>query len=114
FPSCSGVARSRPVSTTAPTSGPIAGGTSITITGTGFSTSPGATTVTFGANAGTAVSCSTTTSCAATSPAHAAATVDVRVTVASQTSATGAADQFTYPAPATTVSSTPPTSRPAG
>ncbi|MDP9320015.1 MAG: IPT/TIG domain-containing protein [Chloroflexota bacterium] len=78
-----------------PTSGSTAGGTLVTITGTGFSTTPGATTVAFGA-AATGVSCSTTTSCTATSPAHAAGTVDVRVTVGAQTSATSVADQFTY------------------
>jgi hypothetical protein len=95
------------VSSIAPTSGPAAGGTAVTITGTGFSTTSGATTVAFGATAATGVSCATTTSCAATSPAHAAGTVDVKVTVGAQTSATSAADQFTYtaaPTPCTAVS----------
>ena len=83
------------VSAISPTSGPTAGGTSVAITGTGFSTTPGATTVAFGPTAASGVSCATTTSCSATSPAG-SGTVDVRVTVGGQTSAPSAADQFTY------------------
>ncbi|HYK99546.1 MAG TPA: IPT/TIG domain-containing protein, partial [Candidatus Acidoferrales bacterium] len=83
------------VTAISPTSGPATGGTAVTITGTGFSTTAGATTVAFGPNAATGVSCATTTSCSATSPAG-TGTVDVRVTVGGQTSATSAADQFTY------------------
>jgi IPT/TIG domain len=97
------------VSSIAPTAGPLAGGTVVAITGTGFSTTPGATTVAFGASAATGVACATTTSCSATSPAHAAGTVDVRVTVGAQTSATSAADQFTYTAAAPTISASPST-----
>jgi hypothetical protein len=67
----------------------------VAITGTGFSTTPGATTVAFGPSAASGVSCATTTSCSATSPAG-SGTVDVRVTVGGQTSPPGAADQFTY------------------
>src|SRR5207237_5516897 len=43
-----------------PTSGPAAGGTVVTITGTGFDTS-GATSVRFGASAATAVGCASAT-----------------------------------------------------
>src|SRR5439155_1074397 len=78
-----------------PASGPAAGGTAVTITGSNFSTAAGATTVAFGAAAGTGVSCASTTSCTATSPVG-SGTVDVRATVGGQTSATSAADQFTY------------------
>ncbi|HET9733108.1 MAG TPA: PKD domain-containing protein [Acidimicrobiales bacterium] len=82
-----------------PTSGPAAGGTSVTITGTGFSTTAGATTIAFGAHAATGVTCNSTTSCTATSP-QGSGTVDVRVTVGGQTSAANPpGDQFTYQAP---------------
>jgi hypothetical protein len=83
------------VSAINPTSGPAAGGTVVTITGTGFSTTAGATTVRFGATSATGVSCASTTSCSATSPAGSGA-VDVTVTVSGLTSATSAADVFTY------------------
>src|SRR5439155_1634976 len=79
-----------------PTSGPTAGGTSIAITGTGFATAPGATTVAFGANAATGVPSASTFSGSATTQANVAGTVDVRVTVGGQTSATSAADKFTF------------------
>ena len=76
------VASAAPVPTVtsiSPTSGPLAGGTMVTITGTGFATT--GTTVSFGTAAGTAVSCSSTTSCTATSPTGSAGAVDVTVTV---------------------------------
>lgn len=98
------------VTSIAPTSGSSLGGDIVTITGTGFSTVAGATTVAFGANAAVNVTCATTTSCTATSPAGLGA-VDVRVTVNGQTSPASAADQFTYvPAQtnAVTVSSVSP------
>ena len=52
-----------------PTSGLAAGGTVVTITGIGFSVTPGATQVVFGGAGATAVSSNSTTSCSATSPA---------------------------------------------
>jgi VCBS repeat-containing protein len=76
-----------------PTSG--GSGTRVTIDGTGFSTSSGATTIDFGTTAATGVSCLSTTSCTAIAPAG-KGTVDVTVTVGGQTSPTGPADQFTY------------------
>ena len=82
----------------APNSGPTAGGTLITITGTGFGTVPGSTVVFFGANAGVNVTCAVTTSCTATSPAG-TGVVDVRVSVDGAQSAATAADLFTYIAP---------------
>ena len=51
-----------------PNSGPGAGGTSVTITGTNFT---GATAVTFGGTAATSVTVVSATSITATSPAHA-------------------------------------------
>ena len=83
------------VSGISPTSGPAGGGTTVTINGTGFATAAGATTVKFGANAGTGVSCASATNCTATSPAG-SGRVDVGVTVAGLASAPSAADQFTY------------------
>jgi IPT/TIG domain-containing protein len=83
------------VTSIAPTTGSSLGGDVVTITGTGFDTVAGATSVTFGPNAAVAVTCATTTSCTATSPAG-LGTVDVVVSVNGQTSPTSAADQFTY------------------
>ena len=78
-----------------PTSGPAAGGTSLTITGSGFVTTPGQTAIAFGAISATSISCSSTTQCSATSPSG-NGTVDVTVSTAGGTSATSSADQFTY------------------
>ena len=75
-----------------PTSGPAAGGTSVTITGTNFT---GATAVKFGATAATTFTVNSATSITATSPAG-SGTVDITVTTPGGTSATSAADQFTY------------------
>jgi len=107
FASCTPIGSVPTVAGVVPSSGPAGGGTVVAITGTGFATSSGATTVAFGANAATAVSCATTTSCNATSPAG-TGTVNVRVSVGGRTSTTSAADQFTYTAvaPCTTVSFT--------
>ncbi len=82
------------VTAVSPVAGPIAGNTSVTITGTGFVV--GSSTVAFGADAGTSVSCSSTTSCSATSPSGSAGTVDVTVTTPGGTSSTSSSDQFTY------------------
>ncbi len=84
----------------APTTGPAAGGTSVTITGTNFT---GATSVKFGATATTAFTISSATQITATTP--------------SGTSATNAVDKFTYtgpPPPAPTVSAVAPSNGPAG
>jgi hypothetical protein len=97
------------VSLVAPSSGPLAGGTSVTITGTAFT---GATAVNFGAAPASAFTVNGDTEIAATSPAGAFGPVDVTVTTVDGTSAIGPADTFTYiPPPA--VSSAVPTSGPA-
>jgi large repetitive protein len=96
------------VAAISPTSGPTAGGTSVTITGANLDNP---TAVKFGATAATVVSHSAT-QIVATSPAHAAATVDITVTTAGGTSATSAADKYTYAAPPT-VSGISPASGPA-
>jgi hypothetical protein len=76
-----------------PSSGPVTGGTSVTITGSKFT---GATAVKFGANNATAFTVDSDTQITAISPAGVAGVVDVTVTTASGTSAIGASDQFTY------------------
>ena len=77
-----------------PDTGPSTGGTAVTITGTALTSDS---TVMFGTNAGTDVSCSSSTSCTATSPAGTPlAAVDVTVTTPGGTSATSSADEFSY------------------
>ena len=96
------------VSSISPTAGPTTGGTSVVITGTGFT---GVTALKFGAANGVAVTVVNATRITATSPAG-TGTVDITVTTASGTSATSAADQFTYVG-APTVTSISPTTGPA-
>ncbi len=86
------------VTTIAPATGVQTGGTLITITGTGFSTTPGATSVMFGAATATNVVCVSTTQCQAMSPAG-SGTVSIRVLVNGQTSPDTAADDFMYTVP---------------
>ena len=81
-----------------PNSGSVAGGTTVTITGTGFA--PGATTVEFGTKEAGSVSCSSSTTCTAVSPAHkAASAVDVHVVVGGKHSPATPGDEFTYSRP---------------
>ena len=87
------------VSGLSPTSGPTAGGTTVTITGSRFT---GATAVNFGANSATGFSVDSDSQITATAPANAAGTVDVTVVTAGGTSLAGANDRYTYvaaPAP---------------
>src|SRR5262249_4871611 len=80
-----------------PNTGPMQGGTSVTITGTNFSD---VTAVRFGSNAAGSFIVNSTTQITATSPGG-IGTVDVTVTTPGGTSATSTADQFTnVPAPA--------------
>ena len=83
-----------------PANGPAAGGSSVTITGSGFI---GATAVAFGATDATTFTVDNDASITATAPGAAGSVVDVTVTNADGTSATGGADQYTYdPVPAIT------------
>jgi hypothetical protein len=92
----SGAPSSTPtVTAVMPTAGTVAGGTSVTITGTGFT---GATNVTFGTTAATSFTVFNDSSITATSPAGPAGTVDVTVTTTGGTSAMSTADQYTYTA----------------
>jgi serine/threonine-protein kinase len=78
-----------------PSSGPAAGGTTITVHGTGFSTSN--TSISVGGSSATNVSCSSSTTCTATTPSGTSGKmVDVTVTTSGGTSSTSGADQFTY------------------
>jgi hypothetical protein len=81
-----------------PNNGPDAGGTSVTITGTGFITGS---TVKFGSAAGTGVTIHSAESITVTSPAgHGSELVNVTVTNTNGTSAAVPKDQFAYdPAP---------------
>ncbi len=88
-----------------PSSGPVAGGTSITITGTNFT---GATAVDFGAVAATSFTVNSATQITAIAPAGAAGSVDVTVTTPSGTSATSATDKFTYDSTQPTVTISAP------
>jgi hypothetical protein len=92
-----------------PTSGPIAGGTLITITGTSFVAGA---TVTVGGVSAT-VGAVTSTSITATTPAHAAGAVDVVVTNPDTQSGTRT-NAFTYAGPPTVTSVTPPSGSTAG
>ncbi len=87
-----------------PGSGSTAGGTSVTITGTNLT---GATTVMFGATAATNVTVNSSTSVTATSPAEPAWQTDITVTASGGTSATGAADRYTFVAAAPVATGTP-------
>jgi alpha-tubulin suppressor-like RCC1 family protein len=80
------------VATVSPNHGPSAGGTSVSVTGTGF---VGATAVSFGASSATSFTVESATSITAISPPG-SGTVDVTVTTTGGTSATGVADQFAY------------------
>ncbi|MFM7253605.1 MAG: beta strand repeat-containing protein, partial [Ilumatobacteraceae bacterium] len=77
-----------------PSSGPIAGGTSVTVTGTNFDSVTG---VTFGGVAGTSVNVTSTTSLTVVAPAGSIGTVDVVVTATGGTSATdGTGNDYRY------------------
>lgn len=82
------------VTSISPNTGLRAGGTSVTINGTGLT---GATAVTFGATQATSFTVNSASQITATSPAG-SGTVDIRVTTAGGTSGTSAADLFTYSA----------------
>jgi type II secretory pathway pseudopilin PulG len=86
-----------------PTSGPTTGGTSVTITGTGF-IGTGTTTVMFGSNPGTSVNVVTPSSLTVDAPAGSLGTVDVTVTTFAGTSVTNSADRYTYRISVTAIS----------
>ena len=93
-----------------PTSGPAAGGTTVTITGTNLT---GTSEVKFGTAKATALKAESPTQVTATSPAG-SGTVDVTVTTPGGTSTASLGDQFSYIVPAPTVTSIEPTQSPGG
>ena len=102
------------VNNVSPSSG--SAGTTVILSGSGFSPTPGATVVDFGTAAATGVSCTSTTQCTAKAPSG-VGTVYVTVTVNHETSTpSGTADQFTYMggASAPTITAVTPSSGPVG
>lgn len=91
------------VTSISPSGGPAAGGTTITITGSNFI---GATAVTFGPTSATSFTVNTESSITATAPAG-NGIVDVTVTGPGGTSATSAADQYSYAGTPAVISVTP-------
>ena len=91
-----------------PNKGPLAGGTSVTINGTGFAT--GVTGVMFGATPAAGFSLVNDTTVSAVSPAHAAGAVDVTVTTAAGTTNISPADQYTFGACTSATASAAPAS----
>lgn len=89
-----GTAAAPTVTGVSPSSGPIGGGTTVTITGTGFVS--GSTTVTFGGTAGTNVTVASSTSLTVTAPAHTGGQFDVVVTTGNGSSTTSSLTKFTY------------------
>ncbi len=94
------------VTSITPTSGTTAGGTSVTITGTGFLTGA---TVSLGGTAATGVTVVSATSITAKTAAHAAGAVNVVVTNTDAQAGT-LTNGYTYTNPAPTVTSITPTS----
>jgi hypothetical protein len=85
------------VTDVSPNAGPKAGGTSITVTGTGFGLGATATHIKFGSIPATSIGCASTTTCVLAAPAHRTGTVAVKVIVGGKTSANNPpADQFIY------------------
>ncbi len=83
------------VTSVSPDGDVLAGGVSVTISGTNFT---GATAVTFGVTAATSFSVDSDTTITAVSPAHAAGTVNITVTTPQGVSDVVAEDEFTYAA----------------
>ncbi|MFS2109740.1 IPT/TIG domain-containing protein [Sphingomonas sp. Sphisp140] len=99
------------VTSISPTAGPVSGGTTVVITGTNLNGTTGATGVRFGATNATGYTVNSNTQITATAPANSAGTYDVTVTNGGNTSATSAADQYTYVS-APTVTAISPTTGP--
>ena len=94
-----------------PAAGPATGGTTVTITGNGFT---GATGVRFGAVAAKSFTIASTTTITAVSPAAGAGTVDVTVVNGGGASATAASDQFAFVAVPSVTAVSPKSGSPAG
>ena len=87
------------VTAVAPAVGSLLGGTSVVVTGTNFTVATGGSPVSgisFGASSAVVFTVQSATQLTVTAPPHVAGTVDITVTNTAGTSATSAADQFTY------------------
>jgi hypothetical protein len=85
------------VTEASPNTGTKLGGTTVTVTGTGFALGTTATTFAFGTAKATSVNCVSTTECTMLTPKHGAGKVDVKATVNKITSlANPPEDQYTY------------------
>jgi hypothetical protein len=83
------------VTALSPASGPLAGGTQVTVSGSGFT---GTTAVKFGSKNATSFTVVSASEITAVAPAASAGTVSVTVTSAGSTTVTTSADEFTYSA----------------
>jgi IPT/TIG domain len=79
-----------------PNAGSTAGGTSVTVTGTGFALGTRATMFRFGSARAASVDCSSTTNCTVTTRAHEAGRVNLKAIVSGIESPKSLADEFTY------------------
>ncbi len=94
------------VSSLSSNAAPLVGGTTVTITGANFTPTS---TVSFGSTAATSVTFVSPSQIIAVAPAESAATVDVIVTDGAKSSATSAADKFTFAGAATVTGVSPST-----
>jgi alpha-tubulin suppressor-like RCC1 family protein len=79
-----------------PSLGTAAGGTRVTVSGSGFAVGASATSFVFGETGARSADCASTTSCVVVAPAHAAGKVQVRASVNEVNTAKTSADVFTY------------------
>jgi PKD repeat protein len=79
-----------------PAHGPAAGGTLVTVSGSGYIVGTGTTRFHFGTKSATAVTCSSTSRCTMRSPAHEPGTVEVHAIVNKVASPKEAGDTFTF------------------
>jgi IPT/TIG domain len=84
------------ITSLSPNAGSTAGGTTVTVKGTGFALGTTASAFKFGTTKATSANCATSTECTVVSPAHEAGKVEVKVTVNKVTSLKTAAATFTY------------------
>jgi hypothetical protein len=84
------------VTALSPSSGSTAGGTSVTVTGTGFALGATATVFKFATSVARSVNCSSFTSCTIVTPPHKAGFLDLHATVAKVTSPKVAGDIFSF------------------
>ncbi len=99
------------LSALSPVAGPLEGGSTVTVTGSGFN---GTTGVSFGSTSASSFTIDSYGEITVVSPPEAAGTVDVRVTTLSGTSPVSSADEFTYEATPAIGNLSPKVGLPAG